>query len=186
MDTSRLTLGGIVLRTVVVHTTTYMFVGAIALVAFDYPTLFAEPWFRDFFRPINDPIVMAGPLFQPIRGVLFGVVFYLLRVSLFGTKHGWVTMWIVLVVVGILSTFGAAPGSVEGLIYTTVPVSVQLGGGLLEVLVQSLLLSFGVFYWVTHPDQRWLTWGFWVTFVVTLALPAFGLLVGQGLPPATP
>ena len=120
MDTSRLTLGGIVLRTVVVHTTTYMFVGAIALVAFDYPTLFAEPWFRDFFRPINDPMVMAGPLFQPIRGVLFGVVFYLLHVSLFGTKHGWATIWIILVVVGVLSTFGAAPGSVEGLIYTTV------------------------------------------------------------------
>ena len=186
MDASRLTLREIVLRSVVVHTTTYMFVGAIALVALDYPTLFAEPWFRDFFRPINDPIVMAGPLFQPIRGVLFGVVFYLLRVSLFGTKHGWARMWIILVIVGVLSTFGAAPGSVEGLIYTTVPVSVQLGGGLLEVLVQSLLLSLGVFYWVTHPDQRWLTWGFWVTFVVTLALPALGLLVGQGLFPTTP
>ena len=95
-------------------------------------------------------------------------------------------MWIILVIVGVLSTFGAAPGSVEGLIYTTVPVSVQLGGGLLEVLVQSLLLSFGVFYWVTHPSQRWLTLGFWVVFVIMLALPALGLLVGQGLFPTTP
>ncbi len=60
-------------------------------------------------------------------------------------------MWVVLVVVGILSTFGVVPDSVEGLIYTTIPVSLQLGGGLLEVLVQFLLLSFGVFYCVTHP-----------------------------------
>ena len=124
-------------------------------------------------------MVLAGPLFQPIRGVLFGVVFYLLRDSCLGMKNGWVTMWIVLVVVGILSTFGAAPGSVERLIYTTIPVSFQLGGGLLEVLVQALLLSFGVFYWVTHPDKRWLTWGFGVVFVIVLALPALGLLVGQ-------
>jgi len=121
---------------------------------------------------------MAGPLFQPIRGILFGLVFYLLRDAFFGGKNGWLTMWIVLVVVGIFSTFGPSPGSVEGLVYTTVPVSRQLVG-LIEVLVQSLLLSFVLFYWVNHPEKRWLTWVLVVGFILVLVLPALGLLVGQ-------
>ena len=38
-------------------------------------------------RRKDDPVLMAGPLFQPIRGVLFGVVFYLLRREYFGRAY---------------------------------------------------------------------------------------------------
>ena len=130
-------------------------------------------------RPTDDLLVTAGPLFQPIRGVLFGLVFYLLRDVLFGKRNGWLIMWAVLVVVGIFSTFGPSPGSVEGLIYTTVPIGGHLFG-LIEVLVQSLLLSFVMFYWVNHPDKRWITWVSVVIFVIAMLLPILGLLVNQG------
>jgi hypothetical protein len=83
-----------------------------------------------------------------------------------------------LVVVGILSTFGPAPGSIEGLIYTTLPVRGQLTG-LTEVLLQSLLLSIVTYYWVRHPDSRWLNWGLGILFFIVLLLPALGLLLGQ-------
>ncbi len=128
-------------------------------------------------RPTDDPLVMAGPLFQPIRGVLFGVVFYLLREVFFGKKNGWLIMWIVLVVLGVLSTFGPSPGSLEGLIYTTVPLGGQLFG-LTEVFVQSLLLAVALFYWITHPEKRWITWVLGTLLVIVLLLPTLGLLVG--------
>ncbi|MEE9161719.1 MAG: hypothetical protein V3U35_02000 [Candidatus Neomarinimicrobiota bacterium] len=174
-----MTYWGLTIRTVVVHTVTYFIVGSLAFTIFDYGARFAEAGLSTFMRPTSDPLVMAGPLFQPIRGALFGLVFYLLRNEFFGKPNGWVTMWIVLVMVGIFSTFGPSPGSVEGFIFTTVPISSQLFG-LIEILAQSLLLSFVLFYWVEHPEKRWLTWTLGVAFILVLVLPALGLLVGQG------
>jgi hypothetical protein len=64
------------------------------------------------------------------------------------------------------------------LIYTTLPVRGQLTG-LTEVLLQSLLLSIVTYYWVRHPDSRWLNWGLGILFFIVLLLPALGLLLGQ-------
>jgi len=161
----------------VVHTVTYFIVGILAYTLFDYASLFAEPGYSGFMRPTDDPLVTAGPLFQPIRGLLFGVVFYLLQDVLFWKSRGWLLTWVTLVFVGIFSTFAAAPGSIEGMIYTTFPVTRQLGG-LVEVLVQSLLLSVILFYWVNHPEKRWLSWVLGVLFVIGILLPALGLIVG--------
>jgi uncharacterized membrane protein len=80
------------------------------------------------------------------------------------------------VALGILSTFGPAPGSVEGMLYTVIPISQQMTGWL-EVVPQALLLSVILFYWVNHPEKRWLNWVMGVIFVVVLLLPALGLLV---------
>jgi hypothetical protein len=117
-------------------------------------------------------------LFQPIRGILFGLVFYLLRDVLFRQKNGWLITWITLVVIGIYSTFGTAPGSIEGLIYTKVSFSSVWGGGF-EVLSQSLLLSVLTYYWVNQPEKKWLNWLFGILFFIALALPALGLLALQ-------
>ena len=85
-------------------------------------------------------------------------------------------MWIMLVFVGIFSTFGPAPGSIEGFIYTTVPLKGQLAG-LSEVLLQSLLLSVVTYRWVTARNKRLLSWVLGVLFFVVLFLPALGLLL---------
>jgi hypothetical protein len=175
-----LTLWGIVAKTAVVHTLTYFTVGLIAYSLFDYTTKFADPVLSSLMRQTDDPLVQAGVLFQPIRGVLFGVVFYLLRDVLFRQKNGWLVAWITLVVVGIISTFGTAPGSIEGLIYTKARFDGLSGGGL-EVLSQSFLLSVLVFYWVRNPDKRWLNWALGILFVVALLLPALGLLARLAL-----
>ena len=62
------------------------------------------------------------------------------------------------------------------------PVRVaQFDGGMLEVLVQSLLLSFCVFYWVNNPEKRWLSWVFGILFVLAVLMPIVGLLfAGMG------
>jgi hypothetical protein len=167
----------IVVKTMVTHTVTYFAAGVLAFSLFDYPALISRTALRNVMRPLDDPMVMAGPLLQPVRGVLFGVVFYFLRETFFARHNGWVLMWMVLVSCGILGTFGAPPGSLEGFIYTVVPRSVQLIL-LPEVLVQSLLLSWLVFQWVNHPEKRWLSWTMGAAFVVVLLLPTLGLVAG--------
>ena len=91
-------------------------------------------------RQTSDPIVMAGPLFQPLRGLIFGIVIVLLRKTIFQRRNGWLILWITLVAMGIISPYGAAPGSIEGLIYTTLPFSFHLNG-LPETLIQSAGVS---------------------------------------------
>jgi hypothetical protein len=174
MNERKLTLWSIVARTAVAHTLTYFAVGLIAFSLFNYSAQFADPALRALMRQTDDPLVQAGVLFQPIRGVLFGLVFYLLRDVLFRQKNGWLTMWVTLVVIGIISTFGTAPGSIEGLIYTKVSFA-GLWGGEVEVLSQSFLLSVLICYWVRRPEKRWLNWALGILFFIALLLPALGL-----------
>lgn len=173
----RPTFVSLAVKTIVVHSVTYFVCGLLAFLILDYESKFADPAVRILMRQTDEPIVMAGPLFQPIRGLLFAVAFYPLRATLFGQKHGWMTMWIMLVVVGILSTFGPSPGSIEGMIYTVFPIQLQLFG-MPEVLAQSLLLSLLLCFWVNRPEKRWLNWTFGVAFFFVISLPTLGLLIG--------
>jgi hypothetical protein len=179
---SRPSLGGVVVKTIVAHTVTYFLVGLAAFWSLDYTRTFAEPGVESLMRPTDDPQVMVGPLFQPIRGLLFGLVFYLLREPLFRARSGWLILWLVQIVVGILGTFGPAPGSVEGMIYTKLPLSFHLRS-LPELVTQSLALAALLWYWVNHPAKRWLTWCLGLAFVAVLILPTLGLLAGGATTP---
>jgi hypothetical protein len=167
-------------KTIVVHTVTYFIMGLLASTLLNYASWYAGPALSGFMRQLDDPLVMAGALFQPLRGLLFAVVFYLLREPLFGRANGWLIMWVMLVFVGILSTFGPAPGSIEGMVYTVLPFWDHFKGWP-EVMGQALLFSLILTYWVTHPQTRWLTWLLVIAFIIALLLPLLGLLVTQGL-----
>ena len=178
MDQSRPNAIEVITKAIATHTVSYFIMGLLASTVFDYSALYAETSLNLLMRPTSHPLVMAGPLFQPIRGALFGVVFFMLRDILFGRKYGWLTMWVLLLVVGIISPFGPTPGSIEGMIYTIVPAGIQLKG-LPEVLLQSLLLSVVLVYWVNHPEKRWLNWIMGIAFFLVILMPALGLLMGQ-------
>jgi hypothetical protein len=169
----QITFLGLTVKTIVVHTVTYFIMGLLALALLDYRTAFESPITREYMRLVDDPIVALGPGLQFIRGILFAVVFYLLRDILFGRKNGWLIMWVMLVFVGILSTFAAAPGSVEGLLYTKMPVGLQISGWL-EVMTQALLLSVILFYWVNHPEKKWLAWVLGIIFALVIIFSAMG------------
>ncbi len=165
-------LPGVCLKMAVVHTITYMFMGVIAMTLLDYKAAFSSPEMACWMRSFDDPLLQAGVLFQPLRGVLFGLAFYPVRSIVFGEKHGWLVMGWLLVALGILGTFGPAPGSFEGYIFT------RLHGqytGYLEVVPQALLLAAIACYWLRNP-KRWLNWLLGVLFVVTMALPVLGML----------
>jgi hypothetical protein len=167
----------ITLKTIVVHTVTYFLVGLVAFTVFNYTARFTEPGLAGLMRPTSEPIITLGPALQPIRGLLFALAFFPLRETLFGKKKGWLITWLLLVTLGIFSTFGPAPGSVEGLIYTTIPVQTQLSGGLLEVLSQSFLLSTILYYWINHPEKRWLNWVLGILFVLVFLMSILGFVM---------
>lgn len=160
-------------KTAVCHTLTYVLMGVLAAHFLNYAAVMSRP--ESGMRPITDPWVMAGPLFQPIRGLLFASVFYPLRACLFGRNKGWLLLAWMLVALGFLGTFGPVSGSLEGMIYTPVPLLSQLRGWW-EVVPQALLLATLLCYWVNHPQKKWLTWLLGIVFVIVMALPVLGLL----------
>ena len=166
------------ITTIVVHTVTYSVVGMLASWLLDYAEFFATPDMAGIMRPITHPLIMAGPLFQPLRGLVFALAIYPLRGIIFARPRGWLVLWGLFVALGIVSTFGAAPGSIEGLVYTVISVPHQLRG-LPEVVVQAALLAFGVVYLVNHPEKRWLHRLMMAAFVLAILLPLVGLLVGS-------
>lgn len=160
-------------KTMVCHTVTYLLMGVLAANFLNYASSMARP--ESVMRPMSDPWVMAGPLFQPLRGMIFAMVFYPLRECLFGKKNGWLLMAWMLVATGILSTFAAASGSLEGMIYTRTPIRIQLIGWL-EVVPQAVLLSALLCYWVNYAEKKWLNWLLGIAFGIAMALPILGLL----------
>jgi hypothetical protein len=176
MEDQRPSLLETILKTMVVHTVTYFVMGVLSFVLLDYSSLYAGSAVNQFLRQTSDPLVMAGPLFQPIRGFLLGAILFLLREPLFHRQRGWLALWGTLVVIGIISPYSAAPGSLEGMVYTTVPLSFHLIS-LPEILVQTLLFSAILFYWVRHPDKKWLSWVLAVIFFLVLLFPALGVLL---------
>jgi hypothetical protein len=167
----------IAIATIVVHTVTYFVMGILAFLLFDYRELYARPDMAGLMRQTTDPLIMAGPAFQPLRGLVFALAIYPLREIIFARPRGWLVLWWLFVALGIVSTFGPSPGSIEGLIYTVISVPHQLLG-LVEVILQALLLAFGVVYWVNHPEKRWLRRVMIVAFAIGVLLPLAGLLAG--------
>ncbi len=178
LGAKRLTLSSLTVKVVIVHTVTYFVAGVLAYTIGEYEKTFSQPPLSYFMRPTSDRWVMAGPLFQPIRGVIFALAFYPLRSVLFERRRGWLTLWWLLLALGVLSTFGPAPGSVEGLIYTIItPLDQMLG--LWEVLLQSFLLSVALFHWVNHPEKPWPNWTLGIAFCIVMILPLLGLLLAE-------
>lgn len=163
-------------KMIVTHTVTYTLMGLLASNIFNYAERFAGPVYREYMRPVSDAIVMAGPLFQPIRGFIFALVLLPFARVLLEEKRGWLYLWGLLMGIGIFSTFGAAPGSIEGMIYSRLPIEFS-PNMYAEVLLQSLLLSVIFIYWVKHPEKKWINWVMGVLFVLIIAMMVLGLLV---------
>jgi hypothetical protein len=104
------------------------------------------PVIRDYMLPISQHDVLIGPFLQPVRGLIFAIGLWPIRRLLIEHKHGWLVLWGLLVTVGILSTPAAAPGSIEGVLYTKLPLWYHLMG-LPEILLQTLVFSIWLMWW---------------------------------------
>ncbi len=155
------------------HTVTYLVMGALAFQLLHYGNIINSP--GSGMKPTTSLWVVLGAPLQIFRGVLFASVFYPLRESLFGNRNGWLLMSWLLIGIGILGTFAAPAGSLEGFIYTTTPIKNQVRG-YLEVVPQAILTSALLCYWVRNRHKSWLNWTLYCVYLVAVALPLLALV----------
>jgi hypothetical protein len=136
------------------HVVTYFLAGLMAFYLLNYGDMFEKAPYSYFMKPANSPAVAAGPALQVIRGLIFSLALWPFRNTFLNTKYGWIKLWGLLIGLSVLSTTAAGPGSVEGFIYTTIPVKQQIAG-YLEVVPQTLLFSILVYYWYKKPTEAW-------------------------------
>jgi hypothetical protein len=146
--------GRFFLRVSACHMVTYFVAGVLAFFLLDYEKVFRSEHMACWMRPLDSIWVALGPGLQWIRGLVFAVVLYPFRGVFLNGKRGALKLWGLLLGLGILSTYGPAPGSVEGLIYTTIPPLQQITG-LSELVGQSLAFSLLLVAWYRHPHKAW-------------------------------
>ena len=173
MEDSQVRFVPLAAKTVVCHTITYFVMGALAYHFLHYQEFIDNPC--SGMRPITSLWVILGAPMQLFRGVLFASVFYAFRAQLFGRKNGWLLMAWMLIGIGILGTFAAPAGSLEGFIFTTTPFLSQIKG-YLEIVTQAMLLSVLLCYWVDHPGKKWLSRVLVIAYVVAAGLPLMALV----------
>jgi len=118
----------------------------------DYKELFQREIIRDYMLPL-DSRTLLGVLLQPVRGVLFAAALWPLRDFILGRKHGWLYIWSIFLVFGILSTPSAAPSSIEGVLYSRLPAWYHLIG-LPEITLQTLAFSTLLVWWEKRQPAR--------------------------------
>ncbi len=141
-------------RVTACHVVTYTAAGILAYTLFHYAAAFESGDLATFMRPTSSKWVSLGPSFQVIRGLIFALALYPFRRVFLEERRGWLRLWGLLLGLGILSTYGPAPGSLEGLVYTKLPPLGQLLG-LREVVAQSLAFSVLLFAWYRLPSRAW-------------------------------
>ncbi len=135
-----------ILKCTIIHALTYWVFGIVFSNIFSYKALFEAEVVRDYMRSYDDGHLLIGALSQILRGALFGLVFWPLRNFFTEKKLGWLYMWGILVIVGIINTPAASPSSIEGVLYSKLPIWYH-GIGLPEVTLQTLAFSLILVAW---------------------------------------
>ncbi|MPQ44231.1 hypothetical protein [Clostridium tarantellae] len=130
-----------ILKTTIIHILTYILCGIIFSTIFSYNSLFNINGVNGFMKEFGDSSTLLGPLVQVIRGIVFGIVLLLFKDIFMGKKYGWLKLWTILSVIGIINTPAPAPFSIEGIIYTNLPLEFHLKIAP-EIIIQTLLFSY--------------------------------------------
>jgi hypothetical protein len=166
------------MRVTACHVVTYFFAGLMAFTVLDYRGQFLSPTLSCFMRPVDAPIVALGPILQVVRGLIFAAALFPFRHVFLAAPGGWRLLWGLMVGMAVLSTTGPAPASIEGFIYTKIPIP-QQALGYFEVLPQTLAFSMLVVQWNRRPARAWTIVMIGLTLVVAL-LSIAGYLSATG------
>ncbi|HLO13563.1 MAG TPA: hypothetical protein VK206_01950 [Anaerolineales bacterium] len=144
---------GFALRVIIAHTLTYFVFGIVMSNVFNYAEVFKQAVIRDYMLPMDQHNVLIGPFMQPIRGLIFAIGLWPIRSFLIEKKRGWLTLWGLLVTIGILSTPAASPGSIEGMLYSKLPIWYHWIG-YPEIMLQTLAFSIWLIWWEHQSVRR--------------------------------
>jgi hypothetical protein len=172
-------------RIIVAHFLTYFFLGLLFYVSglnvIVYYEQHPQPLVNDLYRETSSLLVTAGPLFQLLRGFIFALALYPFRTIFLERKFGWLFLWGIFLAFAIFAPASAAPGSIEGFVYTNLPMSFHLIN-LPEIILQTLAFSWLFVVWEKHPVKK-LTIPLVVIFFLILLMngaPILQSLVGNG------
>ena len=117
-------------RVTAAHVFAYFIAGVFAMKLFDYGNWFSTSAILSaVFKPMNDPIyALGGTSLQVVRGIIIALVLMPMRKVFTEEKYGFLKLGLLIFGLSVLSTFGAAFGSIEGLIYTKLPINEQIKG----------------------------------------------------------
>ena len=168
---------GFLTRFTLVHFVTYWIFGLLFFTLLGYSALYARPEIAVFMRPTTSIWVYAGPLFQLIRGPIMALAIFPFRKVFLHKERGWMLLWGLFIALAILSPAGPTPGSIEGIVYTVLPLQFHLIG-LPEALLQTLALSFLFCFWERRPEEKKIWIPLLAIFIAILALSILGILFG--------
>lgn len=170
--------GPFAVRVTACHVVTYFFAGLMAFTVLDYRGQFLSAALSCFMLPVDAPIVALGPILQVIRGLIFAAALFPFRQVFLATPRGWLLLWGLMVGLAVLSPTGPAPASIEGFIYTKIPIS-QQALGYFEVVPQTLAFSILVVAWNRRPRRAWTIVMIGLTLIVAL-MSTLGYLAATG------
>ena len=126
------------------HVISFVFAGIFAMIFMNYAELYAKEPLSLFMKPVTHPIVSLGMILQVIRGIIVALVLYPSRKAFFVEKYGLLKLGLIILGLSVLSTFGPGIGSVDGYIFTTLPISIHVLG-YPEAIIW-ILLFIGILY----------------------------------------
>ena len=170
-------------RVIVAQVLTYFFMGVLSVGVgihiYAYYGANPDPLFTALQRPIDSPLVTAGPLFQILRAAIIALALYPFRSIFLERKWGVIYLWGLFLALAIFAPAGEAPGSIEGVVYTNLPPLFHLIY-LPEIVIQTLAFSWLLVTWEHNKDKKLLT----IPLVIVFALIVIMIIMGLVLPPA--
>lgn len=131
-------------KAIVAHFVSYLICGLIFANLFNYKELFELDNVKFFMRDAYGNSSLIGPFVQILRGAIIGCILLILKDNVLQKKHSWFYLWIIFAGLGIICTPAASPVSIEGIVYSQLPLEFHLKIAP-ELIVQTLLFSV----WVT-------------------------------------
>jgi F0F1-type ATP synthase assembly protein I len=138
---------GFFLKVVIAHVVTYMLCGMFFYKVNHYKEelidkqkgLNGAKW-----RSQSDNVYKLVPLFQLLRGALLGIVLVIIKDAVYDTSFGFLKLFLILFITGLINVYQPAPDSIEGHIYIEPEKGLTLKerlGGNIEIAVQIMLFS---------------------------------------------
>lgn len=166
-------------RTTASHTIAYFCAGIFALLVIDYKDWFSEGAISSFMLPTDTPIVALGPALQIIRGLIMALVLLPLRKVFTEGKYGFLKLWLLVLGLSVFSTFAAAMGSLDGFIYTNVPIIEQILGYPEALLWATLFV--GILWAFYKYEKKAINVIAIVFFLLIILLSVLGYLEALGI-----
>ena len=96
------------------------------------------------WRSQSDEVYKLIPIFQLLRGALLGIVLVIIKDAIYDVRFGFLKLFVILIITGLINVYQPAPDSIEGYIYIEPEkglIAKDIIGGNLETATQIMLFS---------------------------------------------